>query len=108
MGRPQSTGIERDVQEIKRFLKDVARDSILIQEWSAPRVLAVCQYLINNDPELPINISPSQLTFGKIDPDMYKLIQEANPLGTAAEHASAYHRRLLEELQAINAVYSKH
>ena len=108
VGRPQSTGIERDVQEIKRFLKDVARDSVLIQEWSAPRVLAVCQYLINNDPELPVNISPSQLTFGKRDPDVYRLIQEANPLGTAAEHASAYHRRLLEELQAINAVYSKH
>ena len=80
VGRPQSTGIERDVQKIKRFLMDIARDGVLIQEWSAPRVLAVCQYLINNDPEQPVNISPSQLTFGKRDPNMYRLIQEANPL----------------------------
>ena len=108
VGRPQATDIERDVQEVKRFLRELAHSNILMEEWSLPRILAVCQFLINDDPEELLNISPSQLTFGRRDPQMYQIIQDADPTGTAAEHATAYHQRLLKELHEINSLYSKH
>ena len=59
VGRPQSTGIERDVQEVKRFIRELCLSHTLREHWSLPRILAVVQFLINEDVNEGTEFSPA-------------------------------------------------
>ena len=39
--RPQGTGIERDVAEVKRFLRSLTAHTDMQHDWSTPRILGV-------------------------------------------------------------------
>ena len=79
VGRPQSTGIERDVQEVKRFIRELCLSHTLREHWSLPRILAVVQFLINEDVNEGTEFSPSDLKFGRRDPALLKILTEADP-----------------------------
>ena len=100
VGRPQSTGTERDVQEAKRFIKELCLSHTLQEHWSLPRILAVAQFLINEDNNEHTEFSPADLKFGRCDTAMLKIINDADPNEPAAERKSSYYRRLLAELVA--------
>ena len=107
VGRPQSTGIERDVQEAKRFIKELCLSHTLQEHWSLPRILAVAQFLINEDVNEGTEFSPADLKFGRRDPTMLKIINDADPNEPTAERKSSYYRRLLAELHEIRTIYSR-
>ena len=107
VGRPQSTGIERDVQEAKRFIKELCLSHTLREHWSLPRILAVAQFLINEDVNEGTEFSPADLKFGRRDPAMLKIITEADPHEPAAQRKSSYYRRLLAELHEIRTIHSR-
>ena len=72
--RPQGTGIERDVAEVKRFLRSLTAHSDMQHDWSTPRILGVAEFLINNDPHMPSNVSPYEMEFGRHDKHLSHLI----------------------------------
>ena len=51
--RPQGNVIERDVAEVKRFLKSIANHHDLQSEWSRPRVMMLAEFVINHDVHKP-------------------------------------------------------
>ena len=107
VGRPQSTGIERDVQEVKRFIRELCNSHTLQEHWSLPRILAVAQFLINEDPNENSEFSLADLKFGRRDTAMLDIISKADPEEPAAQRKSSHHRRLLAELLEIRSIWSR-
>jgi hypothetical protein len=107
VARPQSTGIERDVQEAKRFIRELCLSHTLQEHWSLPRILAVAQFLINEDPNENSEFSPADLKFGRRDAAMLDIITKADLDEPAAQRKSRHHRHLLAELFEIRSIWSR-
>ena len=107
VARPQSTGIERDVQEAKRFIRELCLSHTLQQHWSLPRILAVAQFLINEDRNENSDYSPADLKFGRRDTAMLDIITKADPNEPAAQRKSRHHKSLLAELFEIRSIWSR-
>ena len=108
VNRPQGQAIERDVAEVKRFLRDLANHHHLVKHWSSPRVLAVAEYMLNDDPEMPSSITPYELTYGGQDADLQRIINEADPKSVDIQPGHKYLVALLADIQAVREVYGKH
>ena len=105
---PQGNAIERDVKEVKRFIRDLAQHQHLVNRWSEPVILAIAEFLINSDPDLITKISPYMLTFGNQDPDLKRLINAADPDSIKAQPSSEYLRKLEADIAAVRDVWNAH
>ena len=105
---PQGNAIERDVAEVKRFIRDLAQHHHLVDRWSEPVVLAVAEYLINSDPDLVTKISPYMLTFGSQDPELTRLINQADPSSINPIPGSEYLKKLQSDIAAVRDVWNEH
>ncbi len=94
--------------EVKRFLRDLANHHHLVKHWSSPRVLAVAEYMLNDDPEMPSSITPYELTYGGQDADLQRIINEADPKSVDVQPGHKYLVSLLADIQAVREVYGKH
>ena len=106
VNHPQATGIERDVQEVKRFVVELATSHILKDEWSRPRVLKVAEFLINDDPDESTNLSPNQLTVGRQDQILQQILENTQSTATATSRASPYHKLLLDDLAEVHRIWT--
>jgi len=105
---PRATGIERDVQEAKRFIAELSRNHLLAKHWSSPRVLAVAQFLINDDPDVTTGLSPNMLTFGKQDADLRKALRVPSTDAAAPTSRETHHTMLTQDLRELNSVWTAH
>ena len=104
--RPQGTGIERDVAEVKRFLRSLTAHSDMQHDWSTPRILGVAEFLINNDPHMPSNVSPYEMEFGRHDKHLSQLITTlAESWSTTSSTKSAYLDHFKKELNTVRKIY---
>ena len=106
VNHPQATGIERDVQEVKRFVSELATSHVLKDEWSRPRVLKVAEQLINDDPDENTNLSPNDLTVGRRDQILSDFLESTNSAEALTTRTTRYHQHLMKDLAEVYRIWT--
>jgi hypothetical protein len=106
--RPQASGVERDVAEVKRFLISLCAFEGLEKRWSEPRILAIAEFLINNDPELPSNLSPYEMLFGRKDTELYKIISQDSSNISPIAAKELYVQSLMKDISSVRNIHLEH
>jgi hypothetical protein len=103
--RPQANGTERKVQEVKRFLRQLAVTPALQRSWSKPRTLHHAACLVNENPDESTGISCNDLHFGRDDAaSMRSLVPEDGVPEGFGRHA--YLDALHTELKAVREIWA--
>ena len=108
--RPEGNAIERDVAEVKRFLRAIANHNDLRTEWSKPRVMMLAEFVINHDVHKPTDISPYMMEFGREDKQLANLIDKVETATGQIKDGDkqSYYDSFQREVEAVREIYLQH
>jgi len=77
--RHESNGVEGSNKQILRHIRALVGDERVKDEWSAPTILPIVEYLVNSYDSSETGIVPLQATFGSQDAVYLQLPESADP-----------------------------
>lgn len=69
-------------------------------------MLKVAEFLINDDPDESTNLSPNQLTVGRQDQILARLLHDTQSTDIATSRATSYHKLLMAEFAEVHRIWA--
>lgn len=104
--RHQSNGVEGSNKQLLRHLRMLVHDERLVHEWSAPYVLPLIVFALNDALNSETGLRPFDAVFGSDDGKYFHLPKDVTERADVA--SNAFVMRLTEHLRVIREVSAKY